>query len=91
MVDREGVVFHSHLHATRVGEFLTMNLAAHAMLETCLEDAGSLFGGKEPLVAEHIHKVGKAFLGHGGNHLVDHKVHILSLSPCIFAPHGMCT
>ena len=78
-----------HLHATRGCQLLAVNLAAHAVLEACLKDARRLLGGEEALVAEHIHKVGKALGGHSGDHLVDDEVNIVGLAAGIFASHGM--
>ena len=59
VVDRQGVVLHAHLHAARNGQFVGVNLRLHAQLASGFHDAGRLFHGKEPFVAEDIDEIGQ--------------------------------
>ena len=76
-----------HLHAARVGQFLSVNFRAHAPLGTGLQDAGGVVGGEEALVAEHVDEVGQPLTTHLGNHLVDDQPHVLLLRHA--ACHGV--
>ena len=68
-----------------------MDFASHAVCGTSLQDAGSLFGSKEALVAEHVNEIGQPLTAYFRNHLVDNQVYIVGLPTLIVPSHGMGT
>ena len=91
MVYREGAAGHAHFHPAARGEFAGMYLGPHAIAGSGLQDAPRLFGGEEPLVTEHVDKVGQPLFAHSGYHLAHQHVYIVGLPSCIGASHRVCT
>ena len=89
MIDRKGVVLHAHLHAARNGQFVGVNLRLHAQLAPGLHDAGRLFHGKEPFVAEDIDEIGQFPGRHGRKHFVADQLHVFLLPADIVPRHGV--
>ena len=91
MVNTEGTMGYSHLNTSRVGQFLSVDLSAHAPFQTSFEHAGRLFWRKKAFVTEHIDEIGKPLSAYLGNHLVDNKVYIVGLATSVGPSHGMGT
>ena len=76
MINRAGVVLHSHLDTAGEIEFVGVDLGLESVLDALHQDAFGVFGREETAVAENVHIVGQFFGCHHRNHLIDNEIHI---------------